>query len=387
MKSLIYVGMDVHKESYSLCCYLISSGEFVGETKIEAKSLLVKEYLEVMTKWLKEEKGFDNVEFVAGYEAGCLGFSLYKDLTKYGIICKIVAPSTLEKAADSNVKKNDRRDARMIARNLAYGSCKYVHIPDEIDLETKEYIRMRTIHKKAVKRIKQQILAFCLRCGQKYTGQNYWTVVHMKWLRDLELPGLYREILDEYLDTHDRAIEKLNRLEGKILERSNLERYKKDTDNLNCMKGISKQGALTIISEVGDFKRFATPNEFCAYLGLVPGERSSAGKGPNLGITKLGNGLIRTQLIESCQIIVKGHIGKKTDRILTKQAGQDIRVIAYCDRAVERLMKRYQHLLFRGVVKNKAITAIARELACFVWGIMNNRLDGRVIGGNRTITA
>ena len=54
MKSLIYVGMDVHKESYSVCCYLISSGEFVGETKMEANPLLIKKYLLEMEKLLKE---------------------------------------------------------------------------------------------------------------------------------------------------------------------------------------------------------------------------------------------------------------------------------------------------------------------------------------------
>ena len=162
MKSLIYVGMDVHKESYSLCTYLISSGEFIGETKIEAKPSLIKDYLDAITKILEEEKGYKEIEFQTCYEAGCLGFSLYKEMVKLGIDCKIVAPTTLQKSADSSVKKNDRRDAKMLARNLAYGTCSFVHIPDDVDLETKEYIRMRTAHKKALKKVKQQILSFCL---------------------------------------------------------------------------------------------------------------------------------------------------------------------------------------------------------------------------------
>lgn len=382
MKSLIYVGMDVHKESYSLCTYLISSGEFIGEAKTEAKPSLVKQYLKEIESVLKD-KGYGEIEFQTCYEAGCLGFSLYKELVKLGINCKIVAPTTLHKSADSSVKKNDRRDAKMLARNLAYGTCSFVHIPDDIDLETKEYIRMRMTHMKALKKIKQQIISFCLRCGHKYDGDNYWTIRHLKWLKDLEVSEFLREILDEYIDTYEKSQEKLDRLEGKILERSNIERYKKNTDNLNCLKGLTKQGALTIISEIGDFSRFATPNELCAYLGLVPGERSSAGKGPNLGITKLGNCIVRTQLVESAQAIVRGHVGHKSKRTIMKQKGQDVRIISYCDRAVDRLMRRYQHLIFRGVQNNKAITAIARELACFVWGIMNNKLEERTIGGSK----
>ena len=91
MKSLIYVGMDVHKESYSLCTYLISTGEFIGETKIEAKPSLIKDYLDTIAKLLKEE-GYTEIEFQTCYEAGCLGFSLYKEMVKLGIDCKIVAP-------------------------------------------------------------------------------------------------------------------------------------------------------------------------------------------------------------------------------------------------------------------------------------------------------
>ena len=114
MKSLIYVGMDVHKESYSLCAYLILSGEFIGETKIDAKPSLIKQYLNEMEKLL-EDKGYEEIEFIACYEAGCLGFSLYKELVKLGINCKIVAPTTLHKSADSNVMPF-RRTLRRISR-------------------------------------------------------------------------------------------------------------------------------------------------------------------------------------------------------------------------------------------------------------------------------
>ena len=381
MKSLIYVGMDVHKESYSLCAYLPNEGEFIGETKIDAKASLIKEYLDTIKKILIEERDFEEVEFITGYEAGCLGFSLYKELTKYGINCKIIAPTTLTKTVDSSLKKSDRKDARMLARNLFYGTCSYVHIPDDVDLETKEYIRMRTSHKRALKKLKQQILSFCLRCGYKYDGKAYWTARHISYLKNLELKDLLKETMDEYIDSYEKSVEKLNRLEGKIEERSNLERYKENTDKLACLKGITKAGALTIISEVSDFNRFGTPNEFCSYLGLVPAEHSSGETNPNLGITKLGNIVIRTQLIESAQSIVIGAIGTKSKRIIARQKDQSVRVISYCDRAIERLMRKYHRLLNRGVPRNKCITAVARELACFIWGLMNNKLDERVIGG------
>ena len=382
MRSLVYVGMDVHKESYSLCAYLPTTAEFFGEATIDADAALVAKYLASLKETVKAEKGIAEPEFVTAYEAGCLGFSLYKDLAKLGIQCRIIAPTTLVRSADSGVKKSDRKDARMLARNLAFGACRFVGIPDEVDMETREYIRMRASHKKALKKVKQQILAFCLRCGKKYDGAAYWTEAHLRFLKSLGLSGLLKEVMDEYIDTYERSVEKLARLEGRIEERADIERYKDKTDRLSCMKGITKSGALAIVSEIGDFARFGTPAELCSYLGLVPGEHSSAGVGPHMGITKLGNAVVRTQLIESSQALIKGVPGKKSKRTMAKQSGKDVRVIAYCDRAVERLMRKYRRLLERGVAKNKCVAAVARELACFIWGLMNDKLDGRPAGGS-----
>ena len=382
MKSLVYVGMDVHKASYSLCCFVPSAGEFLGETKIEADAKLVKAYLKEIAKLLSS-KGFSDVGFVTGYEAGCLGFSLYKELTKLGIECKIIAPTTLSVEACIAKKKSDRKDAKMLARNLAYGSCKFVHIPDDVDLETKEYIRMRADHVVALKKVKQQINALCLRLGKEYGGSK-WTLKHLDWLKHLELPGLVKEALDEYLDTYEKAVEKLDRLNGKIAERAEMERYKEVTDRFSCLKGVTKQGALTVVAEIGDFSRFETPNELCSYLGLVPGENSSGERESRLGITKLGNGVVRTQLVESAQAIVRGSPGRKSKKTSSKQAGMPARVISYCDRATERMMRKFRRLLGRNVAYNKAVVAVARELACFLWGLANDRLDGRPVPARKT---
>ena len=93
MSSLIYVGMDVHKDSFSLCCFDINSGTYFGETKINAKANLISEYLDAQTKFLLEQ-GYEDVKFITAYEAGCLGFSLHDQLTKLGIENKIIAPTT-----------------------------------------------------------------------------------------------------------------------------------------------------------------------------------------------------------------------------------------------------------------------------------------------------
>jgi len=70
------------------------------------------------------------------------------------------------------------------------------------DSDTKEYIRMRDAHKRALKTVKQQIMAFCLRYDFRYTGKSNWTMKHLAWLKSLEMDVLMREVLDEYLQTY-----------------------------------------------------------------------------------------------------------------------------------------------------------------------------------------
>ena len=107
----------------------------------------------------------ENVEFVCGYEAGCLGYTLYRELTAHNVICKILAPSTMPAVKGKKRIKTDKRDAENIARCLANRTYNSVHVPTRDDEETKEFIRMRDDHKQALKCVKQQLLAFCLRQG------------------------------------------------------------------------------------------------------------------------------------------------------------------------------------------------------------------------------
>lgn len=67
--------------------------------------------------------------------------------------------------------------------------------------------------------------------------------------------------------------------------------------------------------------------------------------------------------------------GQKSKRLKARQAGNEAQVIAYADRANRRMHRRYNQLTLRGVHSNKAKVAVARELSCFIWGMMNDRID------------
>lgn len=150
MNSIVYIGMDVHKNSYSLCAVDGETGEILGETKISPDVDLIIKFINNAKKKANEP----DADVLAGYEAGCLGYSLYWQLQAKGINCDILAPTTMQRSAKNKVVKNDRRDARNIATNLNNGTYKAVYVPQDQDVEIKEYIRMIDDFKDETKRIK-----------------------------------------------------------------------------------------------------------------------------------------------------------------------------------------------------------------------------------------
>ena len=366
----VYVGMDVHKESFTLCAYTLEKekGSYSRRTPADYKEVL--KYLE----FLRTVYGNDTI-FVCGYEAGCLGYTLYHQLTDHHVNCVILAPTTMLEQRGKKRIKTDKRDAEIIGKCLAQHNYSPVHVPTASDEEVKEFLRMRDDHKLALKKVKQQILAFCLRHNYRFDGNSHWTAAHINWLKSLTPEALYKEILNEYLLTYTILSDKLERLDKRIEELAAKDEYKEAVGKLCCFIGVKTHTALSVIVEVGDFKRFASAEKFASYIGLVPGEDSSGDGQTRLGITKAGNRHVRMLLTEASQCYSRGQIGYKSKALKARQDGNTPQVIAYADKANERLRRRYYKMVLSKCKKhNVAKTAIARELACFMWGMMTNNI-------------
>ena len=310
MKRILRIGMDVHSTNYTLCAMEPVLGE---DDRIFANVQVTPDYKNILLfiENLKMKLGLNNeYDIVCGYEAGCLGYSLYNQLTGAGVKCVILAPTTMLTPQGNRVK-TDARDALMIAQCLSYGGYRAVYIPTEEDDSVEEYLRMRDDHKLALKKIKQQINAFCLRHGHHYTGTK-WTIAHWKWLKKLEVSEMYRETLDEYMASYEEQTAKIERFDTRIEEIASQERYQEEVKKLTCFLGIKTHTALSLIVETGDFERFAKGNTYAAFLGLAPGENSSGEHINRTGITKAGNSHLRLLLIEAAGGICKGMIGHKS---------------------------------------------------------------------------
>jgi len=367
---IIYVGIDVHKDTYSVCSFDEKNKEYFGQIKMKASSRNVINYLERISKRYNDE-----VMIVAGYEAGPTGYELYRDIQDAGYGCTVIAPTTIRK---SNSKvKTDSKDAKLLAENLAFHTYSPVAVPDQKIFAMKEYTRARNSKKTKLKKAKQELLSFMLRTGkvyQKKENEKYWTVKHFNWLKEVKYEDYWlQESFDTYLTTVRELLTEIKYMDDKIKTMSEDELIKDKVDRLICFSGIDIFIAVSIIVEVFEFTRFQSAAAFSHFLGLCPSENSSGLKEKRGRITKAGNCNVRKLMTEAAQSI-KQTTSVKSKRIIQRQMGADTKVIAYADRGVKRIRNKMTSMEMRGVKSNVATIAGARELACFIWGMMTDNI-------------
>jgi len=128
MRRILKIGMDVHTQNYTLCAVEPILGQeenILAQLQVAPSHTFVLDFI----KKLKQQLGVSDKEcdIVCGYEAGCIGYTLYHQLTKAGVKCIILAPTTMLTPQGQRIK-TDKRDALLIAKCLCYGGYHAVHI-------------------------------------------------------------------------------------------------------------------------------------------------------------------------------------------------------------------------------------------------------------------
>jgi len=313
----------------------------------------------------KLAKQYDRLLFC--YEAGPTGYGLYRQITDLGHGCMVAAPSLIPKKAGDRVKTN-RRDALGLATQLRAGELTAVWVPDQRHEAMRDLIRTRGSAVEDLRRKRQHISSFLLRLGVHYTGKKTWTKTHMRWLMSQKLEHAQQRIaFEEMLLAVRQAEERIARLEDAIRAEVPDWSLCAVVEALMALRGIDMISATAFLAEIGDLSRFRTPRELMAFLGQVPSEHSTGDKVKRGGITKTGNRRARCILTE-CSWAYRHppRVGKdKQARVEAVPRG--VREIAW--KAQHRLYKRYRDLIRKGKLKTVVITAIARELAGFIWAI------------------
>jgi transposase len=280
-----------------------------------------------------------------------------------------MAPSKTERKPNEKIK-TDKRDAKKIAKLFRNGDITPVRVPPSMDEAVRDVCRARTDASDDQARAKQRLNAFLLRNGFNYSGKTRWTEAHMRYLRHLSLPhDAQKIVLEEYLQAVDSGLERVRRLEDKMKALLETWEWAPVVKALMACKGFQEVAAMTIVSELGDLRRFEHPRKLMSFLGLVPGEDSSGPKRRQGSITKCGNSHARWMLVECAQHFRRAP--KVSAALSKRQVGQKKEVKALSWRMQNRLSSRYTKMRMRGIRDVKCIVAIARELSAFIWELMN----------------
>lgn len=352
-----FVGLDVHKESIAVACI----GTDPAESVADVATIGTQQY--AIDRLLKKLSGRGRLRFV--YEAGPCGFWLHRYLTGKGLECIIAAPSLIPRRPGDRIK-TDRRDARNLALALRAGTLSAVHIPTPGEEQFRDVVRAWQQAKRDVTAARQRLKSFLLRHDIRYTGKANWSAAHRRWLSEMVLPSAAQQIVfQELIDSINERERRRDRLERQLDGLAPEWPGYPLAQALLAFRGIQKTVAYTVVAEAGDLSRFAEPAQFMAWLGLVPAEHSSGATRRQGPITRCGNRWARTLLVEAAWSY---RYSPKVSRIIEARAGEidpAIRAIAW--KAQLRLHHVYKKLIGRGKHKNVAVTAVARELAAFIW--------------------
>ena len=359
---VLFIGFDVHTDSIAVSLAPSDSVEvrrygIIGGTHDDVLKLLTK-----------LQAAHPGTELRCGYEAGPHGFSLARCLHRHGYHCVLFAPSKIPRQPGDRIKTN-RRDADQLARLHRAGELTAIYIPDPADEAIRDLIRARDQVGDQQHRSRQQLKMFVLRHNLRYTGQTAWSPAHLRYLAKLKLPFPVQQIaFQEMLDGLTEAADRLERYDTEIARAVPGWRWEPVVRALMALRGFALLHAATIVAELGDLHRFSHPMQLMNYLGLVPSEHSTGDKRCQGGITKTGNAIARRALVEAAWQYRSP--ARLSPHLKKRQEGLPKAVTDIAWEAQRRLHHRYIHLTRVGKKKSQvAVTAVARELAGFVWAI------------------
>src|SRR3954465_2636953 len=358
-QSILYVGLDVHKETIAVALAEAGLREDVRE---HGKIANTPAALKVLTGKLTGQRR----ELRFCYEAGPCGYGIQRQLSAMGYECAVVAPSLIPRKPGDRIK-TDRRDATNLAKLHRAGELTPVWVPDQAHEAIRDLVRARQAAVRTLRQARQQLSGFLLRHGHHY-HRPAWTLLHRRWLAGLKFEqAVHHIVLEDCIAAVEAATTRRDRLEAHIAAVLPDWSLAPVVHALQALRGMALVVAATMIAELGDISRFDNPRQLMAYLGLVPSEHSSGATRRQGGITKAGNAAARRMLIEAAwSYRFPARISR--DQLLRQEAlPKSIRDTAW--KAQERLCRRYRKLALAGKPPTVVTTAIARELSGFVWAI------------------
>jgi transposase len=282
----IYVGIDVHKKTYTLCAI----GTHMPDDKISRLPASPKALVKTL------QKRYAGAKLFVAYEAGFSGFVLYRTLVEAGINCIVVNPASIEIAANNRVK-NDKRDAKKIALQLSRGQLDGIYVPDLEEEINRQLTRTRAQLVKQKTRTGNQIKSKLLQFGFiEFDDEREMSLKLLKEYLALSLPKplfiAISTLADLYRTIHDQI---------KNIEKDMEKQAEKDSEIeaiYRSFPGVGPVSARTLSVELRDMSFIENQKAAYALTGMTPSEYSSGEVERKGHITRQGRACIRHILIE-----------------------------------------------------------------------------------------
>lgn len=289
----IYLGIDVHKATYSITC--ICDGVIVKRDKIEAVP-------EVLVNYCRRH--FNGAHIKSAYEAGFSGFYLHRYLIDRGIENIVVHAASIEVSSRDKVK-TDKRDSLKIASHLSKNSLRAIFVPSKEREDKRNLLRLREALVKQKTRVSCQIKSLLEYHGLLPHNKN--ARIGKRWLNGLlEMGNLTENLrfcITEYVQTWNSFHEQMKKIEKRIENEMVSEGVLKA---IYCsVPGIGKTAANILINELGDTLHFSNEEKLFSHVGLTPREYSSGEHKRQGCISRQGKPILRRILVQAAWKAIK----------------------------------------------------------------------------------
>jgi transposase len=294
----IYLGLDVHKRSWSISIYT-DFGEYRNFSQPPQVQVLVR-YL---------PRHFPGALYYAVYEAGYCGFWIHDQLVKGGIHCTVANPADVPTKNKEQRRKRDRVDCRKLARGLRNHELEGIYVPPRTTLEDRSLVRTRLSMGGKQRRCKNQIKSMLFFYGVEIPEQRemgHWSRRFIQWVEGVRMERASGDLaLKFHLEELSHLRQILVKINRAILALSRTEAYLPWVRLLRSIPGIGTLTAMILLTELGPIERFPSLDHLCSYVGLIPDTQGSGDKEHVGEITQRGHSHLRSLLIEASWVAVR----------------------------------------------------------------------------------
>jgi transposase len=356
--STTVVGLDVSKEWVAAATLLVGSQRPTETVKLTNDA-------QNMSKFVRRVAAKGPVTFV--YEAGPCGYELHRQITAMGHRCVVIAPALTPIRPGDRVK-TDRRDAEKLARLYRAGELTEIRVPTCEEEATRDLARAREAALEDRLSHYHRLLKFLLRQGRVCRDGKSGSQAQRAWLRSQRFDHASSRLTYEaYVRAWEEAEARLAVLNQQVIDLAAGQRFATGVSYLRCLKGIDTLSAMTLLTEVIDFRRFQKARAVMGYTGMVPSEYTTSFAPSRGRITKTGNAHLRRILVEAAWNYRRKSLLSK--KIAERRKDCPPEVVRIAKKAEDRLHRKFWRLLQKGLPQNKIAVAVARELAGFAWAI------------------